>query len=153
MARIKIQLPDSFEFSTEIAVRINDINYGGHLGHDSILTLTHEARVRFLKKLGYTELDIEGLGIMATDVVIEYKSESFYGENLIIDIASADFLNYGFDMIYRITEKESSREIARVKTGLVFYNYHKKELSIVPKEFLSVTKPKSYEIDIIRPNK
>ena len=153
MARIKIQLPDSFEFSTEITVRINDINYGGHLGHDSILTLTHEARVRFLKKLGYTELDIEGLGIMATDVVIEYKSESFYGDSLTIEISTADFSNHGFDMIYRIIDKESSREVARAKTGLVFYNYHKKKLAIVPKKFLSVTKPKSYEIDIIKHSK
>ena len=49
MPRVIVELPKKFIFSTDIAVRISDINYGGHLGHDSIISLIHEARVRFLK--------------------------------------------------------------------------------------------------------
>ncbi len=37
MARINIELPDKFIYSTEIPIRITDINYGGHLAHDSVL--------------------------------------------------------------------------------------------------------------------
>ena len=80
MSRIKIDLPSRFVFSTQIPIRIDDINYGSHLGHDSVLTLAHEARVRFLTAHGYTEDNIEGVGIIMGDVGITYSSEAFYGD-------------------------------------------------------------------------
>jgi hypothetical protein len=46
-----------------------DINYGGHLGNDAVLSLVHEARVRFLKQQGYTENNIEGAGIIMADAI------------------------------------------------------------------------------------
>ncbi len=62
MARVKLDLPDAFEFTTEIQVRIGDINYGGHLGNDTVLSLIHEARVRFLQKYNFREANIGGIG-------------------------------------------------------------------------------------------
>ena len=53
MPRIKLELPEKLVFSTEIPVRITDINYGGHLGNDSILSIVQEARVRFLNEYKY----------------------------------------------------------------------------------------------------
>jgi len=65
MARIKLELPETFSFRTEITVRITDLNYGGHLGNADTLVLIHEARVRFLKSYGYSEIDIEGYGTIS----------------------------------------------------------------------------------------
>ena len=45
MSRIKIPLPEKKDFSTEIKLRISDINYGGHMGNDAVLTIVHEARL------------------------------------------------------------------------------------------------------------
>ncbi|HEX3035486.1 MAG TPA: thioesterase family protein [Thermodesulfobacteriota bacterium] len=137
MARIKLDLPENFHFSTEIQVRISDINYGGHLGHDSILSLTHEARIRFLNKYGFSEMNIDGVGLIISDAALVYKSESFYGETLRIEIAVLDFSQYGCDFIYKITEKESVREIARAKTGIVFFDYEKRKVAPVPEKFKS----------------
>ncbi|MCH5718100.1 acyl-CoA thioesterase [Niabella hibiscisoli] len=61
MARIKVPLPPHFTFSTSIAIRITDVNYGGHVGNDAILSIIHEARLQFLKALGYSEMNIEEL--------------------------------------------------------------------------------------------
>lgn len=63
MARLTLELPEHFAFYTEITVSIRDINYGGHLGNDAVLGLAHEARLRYLKSLGFSELDIGGLGL------------------------------------------------------------------------------------------
>ena len=52
MERIKINLPETFTFSTIIKIRITDINYGGHVGNDSFLSLVHEARLQFLASNG-----------------------------------------------------------------------------------------------------
>ncbi|MFL5774339.1 MAG: acyl-CoA thioesterase, partial [Flavisolibacter sp.] len=80
MPRLKIQLPDQFTFSTLIPVRITDLNYGNHVGNDSMLSILHEARMQFLAQFGYTELEIEGVGIIMSDVSIEFKTEVFYGD-------------------------------------------------------------------------
>jgi acyl-CoA thioester hydrolase len=142
MARVKLDLPEKFEFSTEILVRISDINYGGHLGHDSVLSLTHEARVRLLGKYGFTEMDIDGSGLIISDVVIVYKSEAFYGEILKIEIAICDFSKYGCDFVYKITEKETGREVARAKTGIVFFDYKERRVASVPENFKAIFLPK-----------
>ena len=135
MARIKIELPEKFIFKTKIPVRITDINYGGHLGNDSLLSIIHEARVRFLKYLGYSESNVEGTGIIMIDSAIQYKSEGFYGDELLVEIAVNDFSGIGCDFIYRLTNKNSMKEIAVAKTGIVFFNYEKRKTAPVPSEF------------------
>ncbi len=76
MARIKIDMPERYTFSTEIPIRISDINYGGHLSNDAVLSMIHEARIRFLNHYHYSELDVEGLGIIMTDSAVIYKSDA-----------------------------------------------------------------------------
>ena len=135
MARIKLNIPEKFEFTTEIPISINNINYGGHLGNDSLLSLIHEARVRFFKKNNFTESNIGGAGIIITDVAIVYKAEGFYGDISKFEIAREDFNKYGCDIIYKITNKDTGTEIARAKTGIVFFNYREKKIVTIPDIF------------------
>jgi len=135
MPRIKIVIPDKFIYHTEIPIRITDINYGGHLGNDSLLSIIHEARVRFLNHLGYSESDVQGVGIIMIDSSIQYKSEGFYGDELIVEVAVNDFSGIGCDIVYRLTNKKSNKEIAVAKTGIVFFDYEKRKTSSVPLEF------------------
>jgi acyl-CoA thioesterase FadM len=135
MARVKIDLPASFLFSTEIPVRITDINYGGHLGNDAVLALVHEARVRFLAAHGYSEKNIDGTGIIMVDSVIQYRSESFYGDVLRIDVSLRDFQTTGCDVCYLLTNKETGKEVARAKTGIAFFDYSRRKVVEVPAGF------------------
>ena len=148
MARIKITPPKKFDFSTEISLRISDINYGGHLGHDSILSLAHEARVRFFKSHGFTELNVFGPAMILSDVAINYKSEGFYGDCIVVDIAVCDYLKYGCDLVYRLTEEKTGRVVALLKTGIVFIYYEKREVAPVPKEFKKLFRERKYSIEI-----
>ncbi len=136
MNRIKINLPDKFDFSTEIPIRITDLNYGGHLGNDSLLSIIHEARMRYLNKLGFSEMDCGGSSIIMTDSAIEYKSEGFYGDVLIAEVRVLDIDKMGCDFYYRFTNKNNMKEIARAKTGILFYDYSKKKLMHVPDKFV-----------------
>ncbi|MFM8461941.1 MAG: acyl-CoA thioesterase, partial [Polynucleobacter victoriensis] len=94
-----------------------------------------EARVRFLKSMGYSELDIEGLGIVVADHFIQYKAEGFHGETIRIQMQPQDFNKYGFDLIYRIDCLENPRELARGKQGIVFVNKETKKVANVPPQF------------------
>ncbi len=135
MARIKINLPEKFDFSTDIQVCINNINYGGHLGNDSLLSLIHEARIRFLNNYGFTESDIGGVGIIMVDTAIIYKSESFHGDVLIFEVTVSDIGKAGCDFYFRVTNKESRKEVAHAKTGIVFFDYERRKVINTPEIF------------------
>jgi acyl-CoA thioester hydrolase len=138
MARIKIDLPDTYIFSTQYKVRIADINYGGHVGNDAILTIMQEGRLQFLNHLGIkNELNIEGsIGMIVADSCIAYKSESFYGDTIEIKIAINEFNKYGFDMIYLLSNVTNGKEVARGKTGIVFLDYETRKIAATPTNFL-----------------
>jgi acyl-CoA thioester hydrolase len=138
MARVKLELPENFLFTTEIGVRISDINYGGHVGNDSILSMIHEARVRFLEEYGYSEINIEGPGIIMVDSVIVYKSEGFYGDILECAVTISDCRKSGCDFVYRLTNRDTGKEIARAKTGIVFFDYEKRRVVEMPEKFKGV---------------
>ena len=42
LARVKLTLPDAWQFDTTVTVRIGDINYGGHLGNDGASAKTEQ---------------------------------------------------------------------------------------------------------------
>lgn len=139
MARLSIELPETFTFITELPVRVSDLNYGNHVGHDSILTIMQEVRVEFYRKLGFkNELSFEGsVGQVIADAAIVYKSESFMGDVLICQIAVSNFTKYGFDILYLITNKATGKEIARGKTGIVCFDYDKRKIASVPQILLN----------------
>ena len=141
MARIKIELPDRFAFSTEVPIHIGLINYGHHLDNAALLSLVSEARVRFFKSLGYTELDVDGVGIVVADAAVQYKSEAFHGEILVFEMAPDDFNKYGCDLVWRATDKASGREVARGKTGIIFFDYQQRKAAPVPAGFVAKTAP------------
>ena len=138
MARIKIDLPGQFSFSTKIPVRITDINYGGHVGNDSILSLLHEARLKYLTHLGFSELNIAGVGLIMADVGIEFKGESFYGDELTVSMAAGEFSKISFEIFYKMETVRDGKTIliAKAKTGMVCYDYEKKKVVGVPGEFV-----------------
>lgn len=133
MSRVKLELPETPLFVTDIDVRITDINYGGHLGNDSLLSLLHEARVRFLKHLGWSESSIGGVGILMSDAVLVYKAEIRYGEILRIEVGVADVHACGADITYRVTSQGT--EAARAKTGIVFFDHSARKVARTPAEF------------------
>ena len=140
MPRTKLILPDNFNFSTELDVRITDINYGGHLGNDSVLGIIHEARIRLLADKGFTEQNIDSVGIIMADSVILYTSEGLYGDKLRIDVAVDEISNTGCDIYYRFVNIANEKEIIKAKTNIVFYNYTSKKVTRTPEIFLDVFK-------------
>lgn len=138
MPRIKIDLPEKFIFKTDIPLRISDINYGGHLGNDSVLSIFQEARIRFLNQFGYSETDIDGSSIIMIDAAIQYKSQGYYGDILSVELTVDDFHKVGCDLFYRATNKLNGNVIAIGKTGIAFFDYQKNKLTSVPEKFVQL---------------
>lgn len=135
MARLRLPQIKNIDFSTELNVHVEHLNYGGHVGNDKFLALVHEARIRFLEELGGSELDFEGVGLIMTDAQILYKAEVFRGERLRVEIGVEELFNSRFELHYRLTRLSDAQEVARVQTGMAFFDYQQRRAAPAPKKF------------------
>jgi acyl-CoA thioesterase FadM len=139
MGRVEVPLPDVFPFRTEIPIRIGDLNYGNHLGNDAVLAIAQEARARFLRGYGWSELAVEGgVGILVVDAAIVYRAQGRYGMTLRVELAFAHVRSRGCDVLYRLTDAASAEVIARVKTGVVFFDHAAQKVARMPEAFRDV---------------
>jgi acyl-CoA thioesterase FadM len=132
MPRIKLAPLNRYAFSVELSVRITDINYGGHLGNDRMLSLVHEARVAFLAQFGYTEHDCGGVSLIIGDTAVQYKEEAFAGDMLQFEIAPGEYTQYGFRLFYRVIRTSDRKLIALIENGMVCLHPKSRELHVVP---------------------
>ncbi len=135
MARIKIDLPAQFPFTATVPVRITDINFGGHVGNDTILSIVHEARAQFFTHCGYTELDFAGAGTIMSDVAIEYKNQIYYGDSILASVAVGEITKVAFDLFYKLEKRSAEGKlipVAFAKTWMVCYDYDKKKVAAIP---------------------
>ena len=133
--RIKIELPQQFSFTTKIAVRITDLNYGNHVGNDAFLALLHEARMRFLKHFGASELDFFGVSLIMRSAAIEFKAELFYADEVEIGVEAADFSASSFTLYYKLQVLREEKIVlaAAAQTDMVCFDYNKRKVCGVPK--------------------
>ncbi|MGH8282695.1 MAG: acyl-CoA thioesterase [Gammaproteobacteria bacterium] len=137
MTRLKIELPKQFPFSTELDVRVGDLNYGNHLGNDSVLTLIHEARRRYLASLGIEEIGANGIGFVIAEVAVVYRAQAFYADRLRIAVAASEFASRGCDFYYRVSHVIDDRVVAEARTGVVCFDFRAQKTMVFPPAMLA----------------
>lgn len=135
MARVKIDNPEQYIFNIERIVGISDLNYAKHLDSVHMVQILHEARLQFLANLGFTEANVFGLGVVVTDLAVDFRSESFGGDCLIIDVGLDDFNRYGFDICMQVTNSALEKTVCQAKMGIVFFDFDKHQIAETPAAF------------------
>ncbi len=140
MARIKIEMPVSIIAAFQIPIRIADINYGNHVGNDAFVSVIHEARMQWLLQYGYNELNIEGIGLIMSDLALEFKNESFYGDVVEVKLGTGEISKVGFELYYQLFTKRNAEIIllANAKTGMVCYDYDAKKVAAIPDKLKTI---------------
>jgi acyl-CoA thioester hydrolase len=138
MSRVKVESPPEFLFSMERTVGISDVNYAKHLDSVAMVNILHEARLQFLASLGFTEGNIYGLGMVVTDLAIDYRSESFANDQLIIDVGVSEFNRYGFDIGLQIANSALESIVCSAKFGIVLFDFDRHQISQIPALFKSL---------------
>jgi acyl-CoA thioester hydrolase len=140
MARIKIEIPEKVIATFHIPIRIADINYGNHVGNDAFVSIIHEARMMWLQQYNYTELNIQGFGLIMSDLAVEFKNESFYGDVLQVKIGAGEISRVSFGLYYQLytTRNNQNILIAYAKTGMVCYDYAAKKVAAIPETLKSI---------------
>jgi len=140
MARIRIELPEKCVAAFIIPVRITDINYGNHVGNNSLVEIIHEARMQFLRQHNFTEMEAGGSSLIMSELLIEFKSESFYTDALEVKIFVGEISRVSFELFYSVSTVRNSASIiiANAKTGMVCFNYDEKKIAAVPAELKKI---------------
>jgi acyl-CoA thioester hydrolase len=135
MPRLRLKPLDSYSYGLELVVRITDLNYGGHLGNDRLLSLMHEARAAFLKQHGFSETDCGGVALTMADAALVYQQEAYGGDVLRFEVAAGELTRCGFRLFYRVTRPSDGAKIALVETGMVCFDYETKRIIPMPASF------------------
>ncbi len=140
MPRIKLEIPENKIAVLTVPVRITDINYGNHVGNDAFVSIIHEARMQWLQQCSYTELNIEGSGLILADLAVEFKSEAFYGDTIEIIISIGEISKVSFELFYQLsaTRNEKNILLALAKTGIVCYDYENKKVISIPEKLKGI---------------
>jgi len=138
VGRVKLVPLDHYKGFYETTVEVTDLNYGNHLGNDALIGIIHRARVHFLHQLRASENNLgDGkTGILVTDLIVNYLGEGFLFDKLCVESSIGEVRSKGFRMFHRITAPPD-RIIALAETGIVAFNYHKRNISGIPESFVS----------------
>ena len=135
MKRLSLELPEHFNFSTNFNVRITDLNYGDHVGNDSVLSLLHEGRMRFLNHYGFSEKDAGGPGLIMLDAQLVYKRQLGYPEAITIEVAAIDPSKSGFTLAYQIRKGDGGEIAVQARTNMSFFDYDRGRPARMPEAF------------------
>jgi len=119
--------------TTRLTVRIGDINYGNHLGHDRLITLLHQARLDWLHALGAEENNCFGAGLIMRRLVCDYRAEAFLGDALDITMHADELRRTAFTLHYRVCRGETL--IAEASTEMVAFDYQARKIIALPPAF------------------
>ncbi len=118
-------------FSTTITVNVEHVNYGNHLGHDKLVSLMHEARLRFLEHLGQSEIDFYGISLILKSLVVNYHQEAFRGDQLTFAMTIHEVSGATFSLHYEI-RNQHNEVVADAEVVLVGFDYGKRSIARLP---------------------
>ncbi len=136
MPRLQLKPLAEYRFRTEITVRTTDLNYGGHLGNDRLLSLVHEARVAWLAHHQWSELDCAGVGLIMGDAALVYQGEAFAGDTLVFEVAAGETSRSGFRLFFKVTRQHDA--IALIENGMICFDYQARRIAALPPEVAAV---------------
>ena len=119
-----------------IEIRVGDINYGGHMGNDKALGVFHDARIKFLGFLGFSEKDIGGPAIIMRDAHVSFRKEVFLHDVLLVDVGIDQVSASSFNMTYNVKRESDGAVVFTGSTLLIAFDYAARRPSRVPEAFL-----------------
>jgi acyl-CoA thioesterase FadM len=132
MPRTKLTEQPVYESCYPITLQPRDINYGGHLGVDSLVSIVGTARAYIFKSAGLSETNLgdSRTGIIMMDLVVNLKAEGFMFDSLEVYTHIGEFTKNGFRFFHKITRGNSI--IALAEMGFLTFDYAARKVTTIP---------------------
>ena len=137
MPRTKLAEQHEYKFCYPITLQPRDINYGGHLGVDSLVSIVGTARAYIFKSAGLSEINLgdERTGIIMMDLVVNLKAEGFMFDNLEVYTHIGELTKNGFRFFHKVTRGDSV--IALAEMGFLTFDYAARKVISVPETLMN----------------
>ncbi|GHE20701.1 acyl-CoA thioesterase [Halomonas urumqiensis] len=120
MERVRLEFPEARRVHRHpLSVRVSDMNYGGHLGHDALLSLMHEGRKHALAALGFDEWNLAGYPSVVADLAVTYQSEARWPDALVVETAIPVPQGRAICIYHRLLKADDDRVVATARLNLV----------------------------------
>ncbi len=120
MERVRLEFPEAaIVHRHPLTVRVTDMNYGRHLGHDTLVSLLHEARIQAFGAQGLTEWDLGGYPSVVADLAVQYQSEARWPDALVVETAIPAPDGRAIIVYHRVRHAEGGRPVATARLNLV----------------------------------
>lgn len=127
-----------FRFSIPIKVRIGDLNYGNHVGYQNYFLFFQDARIGYLRQFNYSEMDIEGYGMIISAADCRYKKELLLDDVIEVKCRVSNITPMLFRMDYQI---DRSGELCAIGTTTnLCYDYKARQRVNLPEGFIQSIK-------------
>lgn len=118
MERVKLDFPaEAVIHRHPMTVRVTDMNYGRHLGHDALVSLLHEARIQAFAALDLPEWDMHGYPSVVADLAVQYQSEARWPDGLTIATAVPESQGKSLTIYQRIYQLDSQQVVATARVN------------------------------------
>jgi acyl-CoA thioester hydrolase len=136
MPRSRLDEQPFYQFSCTITLQPRDINYGGHLGNDSLVSLIGTARAGMFHSIGLSEGDLgDGkTGVIMADLSVNFKAEAFMFDELQLDTHVGELSKTGFRIFHRLRKGQTI--VALAETGMVAFDYGRRKIGQVTKTLI-----------------
>lgn len=129
-------------FFAPYTVTIADINYGRHLGNDRPLVIFQDARIRFLKSLGFSEGDIgEGRSIVVVESGCRYLRQVFLHEELQVMVSVGELAGKRCRLDYTVKRRGDEQTVFSGFTLLLAYDPLIQKAAALPEPFIAACWP------------
>jgi acyl-CoA thioesterase FadM len=137
MPRTKLAEQPIYEFCYAITLQPRDINYGGHLGVDSLISIVGTARAYIFRSVGLSEINLgdDRTGIIMTDVQVNLKAEGFMFDNLEVHTHIGELTKNGFRFFHKVTRGDSI--VALAEMGFLIFDYAARKIIPVPESCIN----------------
>lgn len=123
-------------YTSAYTVTIGDINYGGHLGNDRALVIFQDARLYFLRKLGFSEMDIGAhCGIIMVESGVRYLREVFLHDVLETSVGLGQVKAKKLTLEYSVVRPADDQTVLRGFTSFLAFDYRLRQVVVLPELF------------------
>lgn len=124
----------TYGVSIPMTVRFSDLNYANHVGYQTYFSFFQEARIAYLKQFNYSELDIEGYGMVISEANCKYKRELLLNDAFHVSCAVTQLRSKVFVMEYQIAKADTV--CAEGFTNILCYDYLSQQVIRLPEAFI-----------------
>jgi acyl-CoA thioesterase FadM len=129
-----IALPQRMTFHTTLAIYVNDLVGGIHVGNHTLISYLNEVQMRFITALGFPRLIVDNAITFNNELAVQYRREARYGDTLTVH-AHIDPLEKDQYRIVFHMQNQHEKTVLIAQMGMVFVDQSTGRRCDIPSSF------------------